>query len=69
MWYKIGGVIMILAERLNITPKRALAIFYKSKTCEHLHNPDTGLYLYSDGYIADEVIIELNGSTSQKNPA
>lgn len=61
MWYKIGGVVMELAERLEISPEHALAIFYNSKTCDDLHNPDTALYLYSDAYIADEVIAELRG--------
>ena len=61
MWYKIGGVAMALAARLNISPVRALGLFYESKTCEELHNPDTLLYTFSDAYIADEVIAELQG--------
>ena len=61
MWYKIGGVVMALASQLNISPVRALGLFYESKTCEDLHNPDTMLYTFSDAYIADEVIAELQG--------
>ena len=61
MWYKIGGVIMALAAQLNISPERALGLFYKSQTCEELHNPETLLYTFSDAYIADEVIAELKG--------
>lgn len=61
MWYKIGGVVMTLAEQLKISPERALGLFYESKTCEDLHNPDTMLYIFSDAYIADEVIAELKG--------
>ena len=61
MWYKIGGVVMALAAQLNISPVRALGLFYESKTCEDLHNPDTMLYTFSDSYIADEVIMELEG--------
>ncbi|MBR5083191.1 MAG: DUF3791 domain-containing protein [Prevotella sp.] len=61
MWYKIGGVVMALADQLKISPEQALAIFYKSKTCEELHDPDTLLYTFSDNYISDEVIAELRG--------
>lgn len=61
MWYKIGGIVMALAEQLDISPERALELFYKSQTCEELHNPMTLLYTFSDAYIADEVIAELKG--------
>ena len=61
MWYKIGGVVMALAEQLNVSPEQALGIFYKSKTCDDLHNPETMLYAFSDNYISDEVITELKG--------
>lgn len=59
MWYKIGGVVMALAAQLNISPERALSIFYKSQTCEDLHRPETMLYTFSDNYIADEVVREM----------
>ena len=52
---------MDLATRLNISPEQALGLFYKSPTCEELHNPETMLYTFSDAYIADEVIAELKG--------
>ena len=52
---------MALAAQLNISPERALGLFYKSQTCEELHNPETLLYTFSDAYIADEVIAELKG--------
>ena len=61
MWYKIGGIVMSLAEQLNISPERAIDLFYTSKTCDDLHNPDTMLYTFSDRYIADEVIAEMQG--------
>lgn len=61
IWYKIGGVVMVLAEQLNITPERALELFYTSKTCEDLHNPETLLYTFGNRYIADEVISEYRG--------
>ena len=61
MWYKAGGIVMALAERLKISPERALGLFYESKTCDDLHTPETLLYTFSDKYIADEVVEELKG--------
>lgn len=58
-WTKIGRIIVCLSERLNIPPEEAFDVFYESDTCQRLHNPDTKLYLYSDLYIVDEVMNEL----------
>ena len=59
MWNKIGRIVTLLSERLNISSEHALDLFYTSKTNEHLHDPLTQLYTFSDGYIADEVIREI----------
>ena len=32
MWHKIGRIVLILARRLEITPLRALDVFYSSKS-------------------------------------
>lgn len=61
MWNKIGRIVTLLAERLNVTSERALDIFYTSKTNERLHDEKTGLYLMSDLYLVDELIFELQG--------
>jgi hypothetical protein len=50
---------MALAKELNISNKNALDLFYRSKTCDELHNPETWLYTFSDSYIAEEVIDEM----------
>ncbi len=49
---------MELSKRLEIEPVKALELFYESQTCADLHDKSTGLYLYSDLYIADEFIRE-----------
>ena len=59
MWNKIGRIVMLLAKRLNITPERALDLFYTSQTNERLHDSSTLLYTFGDRYIVDEVIKEL----------
>lgn len=55
---RIGAISMELAKRLDIEPVKALELFYESQTCADLHDKSTGLYLYSDLYIADEFIRE-----------
>ena len=59
MWNKIGRIVTLLAERLDISGERALDIFYTSKTSERIHVPSTLLYTFGDLYIVDEVIREL----------
>ena len=58
---RIGSISDEIAKRMNIEPLKALELFYASKTCEDLHNKDTGLYLYSDLYVVDEFLIENKG--------
>lgn len=60
MWNKIGRIVTLLSERLNVSGERALDIFYTSHTNERLHDEHTGLYLLSDCYIVDEVVNELS---------
>ena len=55
---RIGAISLELARRLDIEPVKALELFYESQTCADLHDKSTGLYLYSDLYIADEFIQE-----------
>lgn len=58
MSHRIGCISVEIARRLNIDPVLALYMFYGSKTCADLHDKTTGLYLYSNLYIADEFEIE-----------
>ena len=61
MWNKIGRIIIQLAERLNIEPKKALDLFYSLKTNQRLHDEHDFLNTMSDQYIVDETIFELQG--------
>lgn len=58
MWNKIGRIVTILSQQLHISGERALDLWYRSKTNERLHDPDTLLYTFGDCYIADDVIRE-----------
>ena len=58
MSYRIGMIAAELAKRLDISPVRALHLFYESQTCADLHDKRTGLYLYGNLCIADEFMRE-----------
>lgn len=57
-WGQIGMIACRIAEKLDITPLQALKDFYRSTTCAKFHDRSTGLYLYSEYYLADEYLIE-----------
>lgn len=59
MWNKIGRIVTLLSDRLNITPELALDVFYTSKTNELLHDPTTLLYTFSDLYIVEDIVREI----------
>ena len=61
LWNKIGRIVTLLAERLNISSDHALDVFYTSKTNERLHDPSTKLYLFSDLYIVEDIVREIQG--------
>ena len=50
---------MQLADTLDISTDRALAIFYDSDVCRMLHDKELGLHLMSDTYIVNDLIEEL----------
>ena len=62
MWNKIGRIVMRLSEKLEISPLRALDVFYTSMGCNRLHDPETELYTFSDAYIVDEIIMEIRNN-------
>lgn len=61
LWNKIGRIVTQIAKRLKIEPERAFNLFYESKTCERLHDSEDYLYMMSDLYVVDELLLELNG--------
>lgn len=61
-WGRIGAISCIIAKSLSIPPLEAFKGFYRSETCRKFHDRSTGLYLYSDHYIADSFLIENRNS-------
>lgn len=58
MWNKIGRIISMVAREKSLSISKATELFYKSKTCIDLHDPETGLYLMGDKYILDNLLSE-----------
>ena len=59
LWRKTGRIIMMLSEELDISPARALNLFYNSETCKQLCDDRIELYLMIDKYIVDNIINEI----------
>lgn len=59
-WGRMGAIACRIADKMGISPLQALKDFYRSVTCAKFHDRKTGLYLYSDYYIADSFFIEKN---------
>ncbi len=52
-------IILLLSTRLEISPERALNLFYETNVCAMLHDSRYGLHLMSDTYIINDVLREL----------
>jgi hypothetical protein len=59
LWRKEGRIAALLADRLAISPERALDLLYNSRTFALLSNPESGLQLMSDQYILTDLLREL----------
>lgn len=59
LWRKQSRIIMLLAETLNISPERALDIYYTTKIYQQMSDPKYGLQLMSDEYVLEELVNEL----------
>lgn len=58
LWNKIGRVVTLIATDMNISPEKALTLFYRSRTNILMRDPSTMLYTFGDRYLADEVMRE-----------
>lgn len=57
-WGRIGCIVVKVSQRFNLSLTDALDLFYTSNTCRRFHEESTGLYLYGDNYIVDELAQE-----------
>ncbi|MBO4805416.1 MAG: DUF3791 domain-containing protein [Paludibacteraceae bacterium] len=61
LYRKIARVILQLADELDISPKRAMLLFYRSKVGEQMHDPKYGYQIMSDTYIVNDIKAEIAG--------
>lgn len=62
LWRKQSRIIMLLAKALNISPERALDLYYTTTVYEQMSDSKYGLQLMSDDYVLEELINELRDS-------
>lgn len=48
----------MIATDMDISPEKALTLFYRSRTNTLMRDPSTMLYTLGDRYLADEVMRE-----------
>lgn len=63
LYRKIARIVMQLADELQVTPKRALLLFYGTTTASQLQDPKYGLQLMSDTYLVNDIKAELRTNT------
>ncbi|MEL5896214.1 DUF3791 domain-containing protein [Bacteroides sp. GD17] len=56
---KMSRIITRLMQRLDITPERAIDVFYQSDIGAMMHEEQYGLQCMPDAYIVEEIILEL----------
>ena len=59
LWRKISRIIILLAKRLNISSVDAMSLFYSSNIGHLIHNNELQINCFSDEYLVDELILEL----------
>ena len=59
LWRKESHIVMMLAEKLEMSEEHALSIFYSTKTYKQLTTPDSGIQLMSDEYIIENILNEI----------
>lgn len=61
---KYARIVRLFADRLQIPYEEALAFFYNSDTYKLISNGVADMHCLSDEYLADELLMEWEGSCS-----
>lgn len=61
---KYARIVRLFADRLQIPYEEALAFFYHSDTYKLISNGVADMHCLSDEYLADELLMEWEGSCS-----
>ena len=60
--HKCAGVVKAYAELAEVGLREALGIFYKSNLYTEIHDGISDMHCRSDGYLAEELQMELDRS-------
>ncbi len=63
---KISRIIQTYAERYGVSLEEATETFYNSVTAELIEERIADLHCRSNGYLADELWLEVQGSAKKK---
>ena len=61
LYRKITRIIMQLSDELQISPKRAMLLFYSTRVGAQMHDAKYGYQVMSDTYIVNDIKSELRG--------
>lgn len=64
---KYARIIMLLAEKLEISVEESLKIFYDSHTYQMISKGEADLHCRSDYYILDEILLEIEYEKQLRN--
>ncbi len=62
LWRKQSRIILLLADKLSISPEEALDLYYNTRVYQQMSEPKYGLQLMSDDYIIEDLLKELKES-------
>lgn len=60
LWRKIARIVLLIAQKLDVSEEQALDLFYQSRTYTKLKDPRYGLQVMSDLYILEEYLSEIH---------
>ena len=59
LWRKEANIVMLLSQRLQISPEKALEVYYHTRVNKFMSSAEYGLQQMSDLYVVDEIVNEL----------
>ncbi len=62
LWRKQSRIILLLADKLSISPEEALDLYYNTRVYQQMSEPKYGLQLMRDDYIIEDLLKELKES-------
>ena len=58
-WQRIGCIVVMICETLDVSLQEALDMFYRSEPCRRFQDEETGLYLQGNLYVLNDFLAEI----------